>query len=67
MKKISNTNYEINSLDEIQEIFADGNIDEDTIISINFNNGADEDLDTDQAKMTFADFVKRYDESAKSK
>lgn len=47
MKKISNTNYEINSLDEIQEIFADGNIDEDTIISINFNNGADEDLDTD--------------------
>ena len=63
MKKISNTNYEINSLDEIQEIFADGNIDEDTIISINFNNGAD--LDTGQPKKNFADFVKRYDESLK--
>ena len=67
MKKISNTNYEINNLDEIQEIFADGNIDEDTIISINFNNGADEDLDTDQPKKNFADFVKRYDESLKNK
>lgn len=67
MKKITNTNYEINSLDEIQEIFADGNIDEDTIISINFSNGEYEDLDSDQPKKTFADFVKRYDESAKNK
>ena len=61
MKKISENKYEINSLEELEELRKEIGSEDGVAISINFINENEETTET----ATFDELVKRYKENAK--